>query len=449
MIGRSRARARRGTVAAPTPAVVTILAGGSFSGLAVGAAGSLSGLTFTRSSTATTHDYAAGSIVAGIAVDTARVAKTAAARVGLLNEPSRTNRLVQSQNPQTSAGWLNISTPTVTRPSGTGPDGSVTTPTRIQVSASPNQAVYRAATLVTSTPSIMSFWTKANTSTDTELIGMSTIGGGSPGAGASPGTTAWKRRVTATASVTSGPGNNIFAADGRGNTLFSGISFGATALDQVVDYGQVETGRWASSAIPTAGSTALRAADALAVPSATVVTGQSLRFHCKIEVPAARASLGELTGTTLTIFKAGSYYATMSTSTGVITIGGRDVSDTSFVTNTTVGSIALAANDLLELWIVVGGGLISTISYSKNGGAVTNLPMASGTGMIVATAGGGAIGASIDLLHDAGAAHLPGVVTDLAFYADGQYPVGFAPTPLADESGTDLWTESGSSLAVE
>ena len=446
MFARSRSRARRGTVAGATP--VPILAGGDFAAQAVGAATSLYGLTFTRASTATTHDYAAGTITAGIAVDTARIAKTAATRIGLLNEPSRTNRLVRSQDPRSASGWTYISTPTVTRPSGTGPDGSATTPTRIQASASPLQGVYRSVTLSTGTPSIMSYWIRAQTGTDTELIGISTVGGGSPGAGASPGTTSWKRRITATASATSAAAN-AFAADGRGNTLFSGVSFGPTALDQVVDYGQVETGRWASSAIPTQGSTVLRAADALAVPSATVVTGQSLRFHCTIEVPAARASLGELTGTTLTIFAAGSYYATMSTSTGVITVGGRDLGDTAFVTDTTIGSIALAANDVIELWIVLGGGLVTTVEYSRNGGAVVSMPMTSGTGMIVATAGAGAIGASIDLLHDAGAAHLPGVVLDLAFYAAGQYPPTFAPTALAAETGADLWTETSDPLAVE
>ena len=253
-----------------------------------------------------------------------------------------------------------------------------------------------------------------------------------------------------TVTVTSTTGHNLFAADGRGNTLFSsGVSFGPTSIDQVVDYGQIETGRWASSAIPTTGSTALRAADALAVPSATVVTGQSVRFHCTIEVPAARASLGELTATTLTIFKAGSYYATLDSGTGVITVGGRNLGDTGFVTDTTIGSIALAANDVIELWIVLGGGLVTTVQYSKNGGAVVSLPMTSGTGMLVTTAGAGAIGASIDLLHDAGAAHLPGVVLALAFYAAGQSPATFAPTALAAESGADLWTETSDPLAVE
>lgn len=448
MFGRSRGRARRGTVGGATPAIVPILAGGDFAAQAVGAATSLYGLTFTRASTATTHDYAAGTITAGIAVDTARIAKTALNHIGLLNEPSRTNRLVRSQDPRSASGWTYISTPTVTRPSGTGPDGSATTPTRIQATASPLQGVYRAVTLVTGTPSIMSYWTRAQTGTDTELIGISTVGGGSPGAGASPGTTSWKRRITATASATSAAAN-AFAADGRGNTLFSGVSFGPTSLDQVIDYGQVETGRWASSAIPTLGSTVLRAADALAVTSASVVTGQSLRFHCTIEVPAARASLGELTGTTLTIFKAGSYYATMSTSTGVITVGGRNLGDTGFVTDSTIGSIALAANDVIELWIVIGGGLVTTVQYAKNGGAVVSLPMSGGTGMLVTTTGAGAIGASIDLLHDAGAAHLPGVVLALAFYASGQSPATFAPTALAAESGADLWTETSDPLAVE
>jgi hypothetical protein len=69
--------------------------------------------------------------------------------------------------------------------------------------------------------------------------------------------------------------------------------------------------------------------------------------------------------------------------------------------------------------------------------------------MLVTTAGAGAIGASIDLLHDAGAAHLPGVVLALAFYAAGQSPATFAPTALADESGADLWTETSDVLAEE
>jgi hypothetical protein len=422
MIGRSRARARR----ANAGSLADYLVGGSFASQSVGAATSTRGLTLTRSTTGTTHDYAAGTITPGVAIDTGRIAKTAAGRVGLLVEPARTNRLLQSQNPTAAGGYTLGAGASTTRPYGTGPDGSAVTPTRVQA-VSGVAGVYRGTTLVLSAICSISWWTRAESSGDAELIGIATIGAGTPGAGASPGTTAWKRRVCAnTGALAAASGHNIFATDGRGNTVFSGVSFGATATDQVNDYGQAEVGRWASSVIPTTTGTVLRAADVLTAPSADAVVGESLRFFAAIEVPASRANLAEGASTTLTIFSAGSYYATMSTSTGVITVSARNAGDTAFATDTTTTGIALAANDLLELWVVLGANAATSIKYRINGGAVSTLAMSGATALRVLTSGGSPIGATIDVLNNAGADLLPGTVQAVGFYAAGKAPGGFA-----------------------
>lgn len=398
-----------------------ILAGADFSAETVGALASVGGLTFARASGATTYDETAGTVTTGLAVDAARAAKSAAGRVGLLVEPVRTNLLLQSQNP--TSGWTIYGAPTLTRPYGTGPDGSTTTPTRI---VCPTTAgVYRAATLTVGSPHVMSAWIRAVTSSDTELIGMSTIGGGSPGVGASPGTTTWKHRHTALATPT-GAGANVFAADGRGSALFSGVSFGATALDQAVDFLQVELGRWVTSAIPTTAATVTRAADKLSVSEATIEAAGALRCYVKIEVPSTLASLVESGGSgelTLWTDAAGTYKCWLDASSGAIYAQAL-ASDLGMpaAVYTTSSPVSVVAGDLLELWVVCGGAALPTIKYRINAGSVVTPTLSSGTRTHTLTG----IGSTIHVLGDStGANGLYGVVQSVIFYAAGQTPGGF------------------------
>lgn len=421
MTGRSRARDRSRPSGA-APAVSVYLAGGDFSTDTVGALASTRGFTFARASTATTYDETAGTVTTGVGVDTARAAKSAAGRVGLLVEPVRTNLLVQSQNP--TSGWTTYGAPTVTRPYGTGPDGSTSTPTRIECPTT--AGVYRGVTLVALSPHATSYWCRATDAGDTELIGVSTLGGGTPGSGASPGTTTWKRRRPAITTPTAA-GANLFAADGRGNTLFtSGVSFGPTALDQVVDYGQIEVGRWASSAIPTTAATVTRAADKLSVAESTVEAAGALRFYVKIEMPTTLLNHVESGGTgelTLWTDAAGSYKCWIDASSGAIYAQAL-ASDLGIpaAVYTTSSPVSVAAGDLLEVWVVCGGGASPTIKYRINAGSVVTPTLSSGTR--THTLAG--IGATLYALCDsAGANGLYGVVQSVAFYAAGQSPGGF------------------------
>lgn len=422
MTGRSRARDRSRPSGA-APAVSVYLAGGDFSTDTVGALASVRGFTFARASTATTYDEAAGTVTTGVGVDTARAAKSSAGRVGLLIEPVRTNLLVQSQDP--TSGWTTGGTVTRTRPYGTGPDGSTVTPTRVEV-ASGSSYVYRSPTLTINLPYIQSSWIRATDAGDSEMFGMSTIGGGSPAAGASPGTTSWKRRRTATASPTATAAANVFAADGRGNTLFTGVSFGATALDQVVDYQQVEQGRWASSAIPTTAATVTRAADKLSVAESTVEAAGALRFYVKIEMPTTLLNHVESGGTgelTLWTDAAGSYKCWIDASSGAIYAQAL-ASDLGIpaAVYTTSAPVSVAIGDLLEVWVVCGGAALPTIKYRINAGSVVTPTLSSGTRTHTLPT----IGATVHVLGDStGANGLYGTVQTVAFYADGQAPGGF------------------------
>ena len=402
-------------------AAETYLAGGDFSADTVGALATTRGFTFARASTATTYDEAAGTVTTGVGVDTARAAKSSAGRVGLLVEPVRTNLLVQSQDP--TSGWTVYGAPTRTRPYGTGPDGSTTTPTRIECPST--AGVYRGVTLTIGATHATSYWCRATDAGDTELIGISTIGGGTPGSGASPGTTSWKRRRTALSTPT-GAGANFFAADGRGNTLFSGIAFGATALDQVVDFGQTEIGKWASSAIPTTAATVTRAADKLSVAESTVEAAGALRFYCKVEMPSTLLNHVEAGGTgeiTLWTDAAGSYKCWIDASSGAIYAQAL-ASDLGIpaAVYTTSSPVSVAAGDLLEVWVVCGGAALPTIKYRINAGSVITPTLSSGTRTHTLTG----IGATLYALGDStGANGLYGVVQAVAFYAAGQTPGGF------------------------
>ena len=219
-------------------------------------------------------------------------------------------------------------------------------------------------------------------------------------------------------------GNNYIFADGRDNSGTGGGT--ATAFDAYRWGHQVEDGaQWASSLIPTTGASATRAADTLTAASASVVVSESVRFYAKLVAPASRAGMAEGASTTLTLFKAGSYYAQMATGTGVITVSARNAGDAAFATDTTTSGIAIAAGDVLELWCVLGGNAGTTIKYRLNGGSVTTLTMTGATALRVLTGGASPIGASIDVLHNAGADMLPGVVQALAFYRAGRAPGGF------------------------
>lgn len=402
-----------------------VLAGGDFSSLAVGSTSDLRGLTFARSSSATTYDESTGSVTTGLGVDVARIAKDASSRVGLLFEPSRTN-LIPTDSVLSGGGWTAGSGGTETANATAAPDGTTTADRSAGNSGQYAIIWSKSATHSAGTSYGISYWVKGN-------------GGGNPSSvsalfvitssGVTP-TASWTRSRRTAADTSGSSGNNYIFADGRDNSGSGGNP--ATAYDlfrwghQVEIAGGGGSARWVSSLIQTSGASATRASDTLSVPSATVLTAESLRFYCKVVVPATRANLAEGASTTLTLFKAGSYYAQMSTATGVITVSARNAGDSAFATDTTTAGVPIAtAGDVVELWCVLGGNAASVIKYRINGGSIVTLSMTSGAALRVLQSGGSPIGANVDLLHNAGADMLPGIVQTLALYRAGMAPGGF------------------------
>lgn len=399
-------------------------AGADFSSQAVGPTTNLNGLSFTRSSSATTYDESIGVVSTGIGVDVARIAKDANGNVGLLVEPSRTNHIINSGD-ITATGW-NPGTSVDTPGFAVAPDGTMTA---VRSAGSAGQYA-RYFTKPSAHPSgtiyACSMWCKGN-------------GGGAPNfmtalhgvtaAVISPLGPTWAR-VARTATDTSGiPGNNFAFVDGRDWTPNGGVA--AVSHDLLRWAPQVETTpsggsvRWSTSYFPTSGAVATRSADMLTVQSSSSVKSESLRFYAKIVVPASRANLGEGTGTTLTVFKSGSYYVQINTTTGIITVSARNVADSAFVTDTTTTGIAFAAGNVVEFWCVLGGNVATTIKYRINGNPATTLSMTSVTSLRVLRTGASPIGSSIDVLHNAGADMLPGIVQVLRWFNPGQTPGGF------------------------
>lgn len=417
--GYDRSRARPNGVL-----VSDFLAGGSFDALSPGATTAPAGFTFTRSSTATTHDETAGTVTTGLGVDVPRVARDASGRAGLLIEPARTN-LIPTDSVLSGGGWAAGSGATETANAVAGPDGTTTADRSAGASGAYANIWSKGATHSVGTVYAISCWLKNNGGGNFSSVSALYVVTASP---VTP-TASWARfRRTAT-DTSAGAGNNYIFVDGRDQSAAGG---NVAAAYDVYRWGhQVElasggtSARWASSLIQTSGTSATRAADVLTVPSATVVTAESLRFYAKVVAPASRANLAEGASTTLTLFRAGSYYAQMATGTGVITVSARNSGDSAFTTDTTTTGIAIAAGDVVELWCVLGGNAGTTIKYRINGGSITTLTMTGATALRVLTSGASPIGASIDVLHNAGADMLPGLVQSLAFYRATKAPAGF------------------------
>lgn len=401
-----------------------ILAGGSFSSEPVGSLTNLRGLSFSRSSTATTHDLQAKTLTKGISVDTARIARDSAGRAGLLLEPTRTNWVLFSEN-LGGSGW-GAGTAVDTANATAAPDGTLTA---YQTSGSAGQYgkfFTKPSTHAVGVYYACSFYEKNNA-------------GGAPNfmtavyavtaAAISPLNSSWGRAERVMADTSGGAGNNYAFVDGRDWTSGGGVA--AVAFNLFRTYHQVETTpdsksvRAVTSYIPTSGAATTRAGDVLSVASSTVVTNESVRLYSKAVMLNARSTFGEGTSTTATLWRAGSYYVQMSTATGVFTVSARNVADSAFVTDSTTTGITFSSGALLELWVVVGGSSATTIKYRIDGGPIVSLTMTGATAMRVLRSGAVPIGSSVDLFQNAGTDPFWGIYQDISPYVSGASPVGF------------------------
>ncbi len=171
-----------------------------------------------------------------------------------LLEGARTCQVLRNQDID-NAAWTTFGAATVTAGQN-GPDG--TTAERIEVAAGTNIR-YQVLTPGAGWRAF-SGWARATTGTTGLYFGL--YDGGQTDAGTTSLTTTW-RRITGARNCGAGAGN-ISAADSR---VSAGTGVSAGARDVHVTLMQIEAGRFASSAIRTAGTTATRAADTAVMTS--------------------------------------------------------------------------------------------------------------------------------------------------------------------------------------
>lgn len=394
-------------------AVNPILAGGDFSADTVGALASTRGFTFARASTATTYDETAGTVTTGVGVDAARAAKSSAGRVGLLVEPVRTNKVDHARS-CVGAPW-SAGTLTDVASATAGPDGVSSAQRTHGASGGYSRYFNHPDTHTVGDYFTESAWYKSNSGAADPHI-RADVFATRRASTATLSTSVWKRRSQTNTYTSTSASCDFFFVD-----AFAGN------VDVFHDFRQVEDfARWASSVINTTGASATRAADKLSVAESSVEAAGALRFYCKLEVPSTLLNHTEAGGTgelTLWTDAAGSYKCWIDASSGAIYAQAL-ASDLGIpaAVYTTSSPVSVAANDLLEVWIVCGGAALPTIKYRVNGGSVVTPTLSSGTRTHTLTG----IGATVHVLGDStGANGLYGIVQSVAFYADGQAPGGF------------------------
>jgi hypothetical protein len=381
-----------------------------FTTLTAGVATLPSGWALTRASAATVQT-GTSTVDTTPAVDQARAGRRLDAdAIGLVIEEARTNSKFDNRD-LTSANWLTTGACTITRPYVTGgnaPDGSATTPTRLQVAAGTNIRS-GAGTVGVSVPAAMSGWYRA-----TAPGGKYDLCGNIPtsiGTGVqSAADTAWGRLVVNGTSPVGGT-ITVEAIEARGATNFVGAPT-AGAMDGVVDLVQCEKGSFESEVIVTAGASATRAGERLRfTPSQQITAAAQLRFYAKLK-PKGAATAYATNLSTIRLWtdaNDATSYCEMDTTTRVMTIS------IAGATNTTA-ALTWAKFDVLEIWVVAGGSQTTVVKYRVNGGAAT-VPAITGTAL-----GNFAPSGALDILCDGTGKQWSAWLYNVIFYPSGQQP---------------------------
>ncbi len=396
------------------PSNNAVIASGDFTSGAVGVATLPVGFSFSRASSATTADYYGKTlVVTGITTDVPRRGKSANQRTGLRFEKSATNIAKQCNDPSNNTNYTTFGTVTITHPyvvERPGPDGSLTTPTRVQTPAGTH---VRYQPLVgNSGPWTYSAWMRAQAAGDSCVFGMSIAAGayiGTPSVGdASAADDTWSYR-----SVSSPGGDTAMAfviSDSRGDsTYLPGPA--AAARDTVIDFVQAETGLFPTSSIVTTTATVTRAGERLWLPAAsTVVQLGRIGFYVALEPGGANTAMGS---TTLSLWYIdGNNYGAITPTTGIVKV----VINGAIFNCTT--ALTWSAGDLVEIWCEAGGGSLLTIVKARvNSGAAVTLGT-SGAAQDAIVPGAN----TLDLLCVSTTLQLSALVQRIDFYAHGQRP---------------------------
>lgn len=362
------------------------------------------GLLFTRASAATVQTGTSTVVTAGIGTDVARVGRRLDAdSVGLVIEPSRTNRLTYDSD-YSNAFWSKGTGATLT--AGQADPAGGTGASRVQATSGNWGISEQTAVVIGGTaPVVESGWFAATGGTETPNANI--YQSAAPGrlATSASVTTAWNH-VWLTSAY--GAGNQVAygGVDGRNWSAIGGVAAGARDCRE---WGaQAERGAWPSELIQTSGASATRAGERLYRPTASALVhygrlSMALSFRPK-------STLANADGVQR-LWTSGADYAELAT-TGVLTVsvGG--------VTNTTA-ALSWAQYDSVRLFVAAGGGVASVVSYNVNAGAVVHPAVAGAALGTVSTAG------ALELLNDGAgtpAKQLACWLTAITFYKASDKP---------------------------
>lgn len=273
----------------------------------------------------------------------------------LCMEEARTNGIAYARDFAQLSAWTPFGsiTPTTGRPDAAGGTGA----TRI-TAASGTNGLGETTALPMTTAACVSAWVKSNNSSGPNTNLFATTAG-RLATTANPGAV-WQR-VSVARSIGS---DNVALVplDGRDWSGIGGLVAGARDVD--IDLAMREAGLFPTSAIITAGGATSRAANLCGMSSRYML--DSSRFGVEI-VLYPMAARGQYSGA-VTVVDHLNCNVTVSQTTGAVTVkvGGN--------TYTTAGTITWAANDLVEIWVEFGGGVLPTAVKARiNGGVVVTL----------------------------------------------------------------------------
>lgn len=253
------------------------------------------GLSFARASSGHSVQTGTNALLVGGAIasnDVARIGRLLDAHsYGILIEPARTNLLLNNRD-QSAAGWAAGYQNTQTYNAAAGPDGSVVATRNATLSGGYSR--YQVLSLTVGQTYAASAWIRAESGTSEYRVGLLKDSGSWTYAGG-PGQTvdtSWARKSLVRVIPTGGATNVFFSFDGVARVTPSSVA--AQAADLYSDMGQVELGKYPTSAIITTGSTATRAAERLTVDSTratqATVNGR-LGFYVRFRAIAALTSM--------------------------------------------------------------------------------------------------------------------------------------------------------------
>lgn len=316
------------------------------------------GLILTRASVGSIQT-AAATMVLDVAVDTARI-RSNGTITGLLLEGARTNVVLYSRD-MSNAAWTAGSGVTSTYNTAAGTDGAVLAD-RQQVNSS-GYSRYQFISSLTAGTYVGNVWYKEGSAAggyqyqlDDNVGNVIAVGG--------TATSTWTR-LSLNATV-AGTTLTYVPADGRNRAANGGVVAGAR--DVILDFHQIERGKYPTSSIVTAGATGTRAGERLRydTPAAFISNGR-LSMHLTM-YPLGAWNEYEATYRLWTI-DANNYAEVVHTNrTITVCIGG--------VVTSFIGAIQIWGRlDKVEIWMSVGGGTNSVIASQLNDGGGSSLAL--------------------------------------------------------------------------